>query len=72
MWLNWHLWRAGWYPNSVHRKERDRYLAAMDQVDAGDLAALTNFLIKMNREAIRTVMHEFSVEERLRVLGSGV
>ncbi len=72
MLLNWHLWRAGWYPVSVHRKDRDKYLDAMDQADAGDLSVLTNFLIKMNREAIRIVMHEFSVEERLRVLGSGV
>ena len=72
MLLNWHLWPARWYPVSVHRKDRNRYLDAMNQADAGDLSVLTDFLIKMSREAIRIVMHEFSVEERLRVLGSGV
>ena len=72
MLLNWHLWRARWYPVSVHRKDRNRYLDAMNQADAGDLSVLTDFLIAMNRKAIRLVMHEFSVEERLRVLGSGV
>lgn len=44
----------------------------MNQADAGDLSVLTDFLIAMNRKAIRMVMHEFSIEERLRVLGSGV
>ncbi|MYD89507.1 MAG: hypothetical protein F4Y08_04080 [Caldilineaceae bacterium SB0662_bin_9] len=46
MLLNWHLWRAGWYPISVHRRDRDRYLAAMDRVDVSDLAVLTDVLIK--------------------------
>lgn len=70
MLLNWHLWRAGWYPISVHRRDRDRYLAAMGRVDVSDLAVLTDVLIKMNRKAIRTVMFEFSFEERQWVLDS--
>ena len=70
MLLNWHLRRADWLPISVHRKDRDRYLDAMDRADAGDLSVLTNFLIAMNRKAIRLVMFEFSFEERQRVLGS--
>lgn len=39
-------------------------------MDVSDLAVLTNVLIKMNREVIRTVMFEFSFEERQRVLDS--
>ena len=72
MLLNWHLCRTGWLPISVHRKDRDRYLDAMDRADAGDLSVLTDFLISMSREAIRMVMHEFSFTERQRVLGAGV
>ena len=51
---------------------RQLYVPPLARADAGDLAVLTNFLIKMNREAIRTLMHEFSFEARQRVLGSGV
>ena len=72
MLLNWHLCRTDRLPLSVHRKDRDRYLDAMDRADAGDLSVLTDFLIAMNRKAILLVMHEFSIEERRRVLGDGV
>lgn len=68
--LNWHLWRTRWHPVSVHRKNRDRYLDALNRADSGDLSALVDFLIYLSRETIRTVMHEFSFEERQRVLGS--
>lgn len=69
MLLNWHLQHAGWPPVSVHRHDRDAYLHAMQEADAGDLSVLVDFLIAIARQSVRTVMHEFSVEERLQILG---
>ena len=71
--LNWHLWSTRrWIPVSVHRRDRQKYLDAMQLADTGNLSVLVDFLISMSREAIRMVMHEFSFAERQRVLGAGV
>ncbi len=67
--LNWHLIRNGWLPILVHRQDRGAYLHGMQKADAGDLSVLIDFLIAMARKAVRVVMADFAVEERLRVLG---
>lgn len=41
----------------------------MQEADAGDLSVLVDFLIAIAQQSVRTVMHEFSVEERLQILG---
>ena len=69
MLLNWQLQHAGWPPVSVHRQDRNAYLHAMEEADAGDLSVLVDFLIAIARQSVRTVMHEFSAEERLQILG---
>ena len=69
MLLNWHLYDAGWLPVLVDRRDRNAYLYAMDQADAGNLSVLVDFLVATSRLSIRLVMHEFSAEERLQVLG---
>lgn len=69
MLLNWHLIRNGWLPILVHRQDRGAYLHSMQQADAGNLSVLTDFLIAMERKAVRVVMADFPVEERMRVLG---
>ena len=69
MLLNWHLQHAGWPPVSVHRQDRNAYLHAMREADAGDLSVLVDFLIAIARQSVRTVMYEFSAEERLQILG---
>ena len=67
--LNWHLVRNGWPPILVHRQDRNAYLYAMQQADADDLSVLVDFLIAMSRKSISVVMADFSVEERMGVLG---
>ena len=57
---------------TIHQKERDNYLTAMQQVDDGDLHGLVDFLISMSRQAIRTIMYYCPIEAHLRVLGSRV
>ena len=59
-------------PDNCDSILRQLYVPALARTDTDDLAVLTNFLIKMNREVIRLVMHYFPFEECQRVLGSGV
>ena len=50
---------AEWLALTIHRKDRDNYLAAMRQASDGDLHGLVDFLISTSRKAIRTIMHYF-------------
>lgn len=48
--------KAGWYPLSVHRDQRSRYIDALEVADHGDLRGLVGFFVSIQRRTMFQVL----------------
>ena len=52
------LIKGQYFPLHVHRKDREEYIAAVEEADAGTLVPLTNIFAKLQRQDLLTAVSE--------------
>ena len=63
--LTWHLVKKGFFPVVISRDDRSKYINALEKADAGDLAALIDLFVRLEKHTILQALDEGETETRL-------